>query len=100
MALLRGVSSVIVVLSKGAAGATAYLASGEFVHQNVPKVCVVDTLAASDCLNAGLLAKLIELDLISKNSLTLITSAQLPESMAYAMQAAAISFFIQGAKPP
>ena len=98
--LLRGQSQAIVIVTKGPNGATAYLTTGEAVHQNVPKVCVVDTVGAGDTFNAGLLAKLVHLNLLSKTALANISSTELLASLAYAAQVAAINVSRQGANPP
>jgi fructokinase len=98
--LLRGQRKAIVIVTKGADGATAYLTTGEAVHQNVPKVSVVDTVGAGDTFNAGLLAKLVNLNLMSKSALANISSTELLTALAYAAQVAAVNVSRQGANPP
>ena len=100
VALLRGTNKAIVVVTKGGNGATAYLSTGKTVHQDVPKVCVVDTVGAGDTFNAGLLAKLVDLELLSKTALVHISPAELLQSLAYATQVAGINVSRQGANPP
>ena len=100
VSLLRGQSKAIVIVTKGADGATAYLTTGEAVHQNVPKVCVVDTVGAGDTFNAGLLTKLVNLNLMSKAALANISSTELLTALAYAAQVAAVNVSRQGANPP
>jgi fructokinase len=98
--LLRGTCKAIVVVTKGADGATAYLSTGETVHQDVPKVCVVDTVGAGDTFNAGFLAKLADLGLMSKTELQQISPEKLLQSLAYAAQVAGVNVSRQGANPP
>ena len=98
--LLRGKNKAIVIVTKGSEGATAYLTAGEVVHQDVPKVCVVDTVGAGDTFSAGLLAKLVSLNLMSKTALANISRTELLESLAYATQVAAVNVSRQGANPP
>ena len=98
--LLRGQSKAIVIVTKGADGATAYLSSGETVHQDVPKVIVVDTVGAGDAFNAGLMAKLVSLNLMSKSALAHISPAELLSSLDYAAKVAAVNVSRQGANPP
>ena len=100
VSLLRGQSKAIVIVTKGANGATAYLTTGEAVHQNVPKVCVVDTVGAGDTFNAGLLTKLVNLNLMSKAALANINPTELLTALAYAAQIAAVNVSRQGANPP
>lgn len=97
---LRGQSKAIVVVTKGADGATAYLGTGESVHQAVPKVSVVDTVGAGDTFNAGFMAKLANQKLMSKSALAAVTPAQLSASLAFAAKVAAINVSRQGANPP
>ena len=98
--LLRGTSTAIVVVTKGADGATAYLSSGEKVHQEAPNVCVVDTVGAGDTFNAGFMAKIVEQNLMTKRALAHISSAELLASLTYAVKVAAINVSRQGANPP
>ena len=100
VALLRGTNKAIVMVTKGGNGATAYLSTGKIVHQDVPKVCVVDTVGAGDTFNAGLLAKLVDLELLSKTALAHISPAKLLQSLAYASQVAGVNVSRQGANPP
>jgi fructokinase len=100
VALLRGERRVIVVVTKGEKGATAYLASGETIHQCVPDVVVEDTVGAGDTFNAGFLAKLLGEGLMSKAALTHISSAQLLQALAYGAHVAGINVTRQGANPP
>ena len=98
--LLRGTSTAIVVVTKGADGATAYLSSGEKVHQEAPNVCVVDTVGAGDTFNAGFMAKIVEQNLMTKRALAHISLAELLASLTYAVKVAAINVSRQGANPP
>ena len=100
VAALRGETQAIIVVTKGADGATAHLASGEQVHQGVPKVVVVDTVGAGDTFNAGLLAKLLELGVLSKAELSKITSDQMQQALAFGAQIAGVNVTRQGANPP
>ena len=100
VALLRGTGKAIVVVTKGADGATAYLSTGESVHQDVPQVSVIDTVGAGDTFNAGMLAKLANLGLMSKTALANISPSQLTQCLAYAAQIAGINVSRQGANPP
>jgi fructokinase len=98
--LLRGNNTTMVVVTKGADGATAYLSSGEKVHQEAPNVCVVDTVGAGDTFNAGFMAKIVEQNLMSKRALAHISLTELLASLTYAVKVAAINVARQGANPP
>ena len=98
--LLRGTSTAIVVVTKGADGATAYLSSGEKVHQEAPNVCVVDTVGAGDTFNAGFMAKIVEKNLMTKRALAHISLAELLASLTYAVKVASVNVSRQGANPP
>ena len=97
---LRGLSNAIVVVTKGAQGATAYLANGQSVHQGVPKVTVVDTVGAGDTFNAGFIARLAELGLMSKSSLADISLTALSDALAHGAKVAGVTVSRQGANPP
>ena len=100
VAQLRGLSNAIVVVTKGAEGATAYLANGQSVHQGVPKVTVVDTVGAGDTFNAGFIARLAELGLMSKSSLAQISLTALSDALAHGAKVAGVTVSRQGANPP
>lgn len=96
--LAKGASLVIV--TKGGDGASGFLADGTEVTVPVNKVEVVDTVGAGDTFNAGVLAKLSELDLLSKPALRALSAEQAKEALAHGAKVAAVTVSRAGANPP
>nr|WP_321444169.1 carbohydrate kinase [uncultured Cohaesibacter sp.] len=90
----------ILLVTKGAEGATAYLADGREVSVASEPVTVVDTVGAGDTFNAGILAKLAELDLLSKQAVRSISDDQMRDALSFASKVAAINVSRKGANPP
>jgi fructokinase len=97
---LHQMGAKIVIVTKGSDGASAYVYGEEAVHVSVPKVNVVDTVGAGDTFNAGFLAKLSQMNCLSKTSIKSLSTDQICESLEYAVQVAAITVSRKGANPP
>ncbi|OON41329.1 carbohydrate kinase [Izhakiella australiensis] len=89
----------IVVVTRGAQGADAWTAQGK-LHIPATSVDVVDTVAAGDTVNAGILASLHQQGILSKSALAEITLSQLREAVTLGSRAAAITVSRAGANPP
>jgi len=100
LAHLRAAGPAIVVLTRGAKGATATLADGTEVHVDAPPVTVADTVGAGDTFNAGLLASLSAQGMLSKAGLRALTPAQMHEALTLAARTAAVTVSRAGANPP
>ncbi|RFU11653.1 carbohydrate kinase [Rhodobacteraceae bacterium W635] len=100
LAQLRAAGPAIVVLTRGAMGATATLADGTEVHVDAPPVTVADTVGAGDTFNAGLLASLSAQGVLGKAGLRALTPAQLQEALTLAARTAAVTVSRAGANPP
>jgi len=61
---------------------------------------VIDTIGAGDTFNAGLLARLNQLDLLSRDKLRAIDQQNLSDVLQYASRVAAITVSRAGANPP
>lgn len=96
--LSKGLS--IVLVTKGSKGATAYLSDGRSVSVASQQVAVVDTVGAGDTFNAGVLGKLAELNLLSKDALKSITDEEVRSALAFAAEVAAVTVSRKGANPP
>ncbi|WP_319413707.1 carbohydrate kinase [uncultured Cohaesibacter sp.] len=90
----------IVVITKGADGATAYLCDGREISIRSEQVTVVDTVGAGDTFNAGMLAKLDEMNLLNKSALKSISDEAIAQAMAYAARVAGVTVSRKGANPP
>ena len=90
----------VVIVTQGAAGAIATLADGTSIAVPAVKTNVVDTIGAGDTFNAGFLAKLSELDLLTPEALGTLDPDALRDAMTYGARVAAITVSRAGANPP
>jgi fructokinase len=90
----------VVIVTKGAEGATATLADGTSITVPAVKTKVVDTIGAGDTFNAGFLAKLSELGLLTPEALGSLDPDALRDAMAHGARVAAITVSRAGANPP
>lgn len=90
----------VVILTRGADGASGFFGDGGRIDVPVRKVDVVDTVGAGDTFNAGVLAKLSELNLLTKPGLAEIAAQHLGEALEYGAKVAAITVSRAGANPP
>ena len=90
----------VVIVTQGAEGAIATLADGTSIAVPAAKTNVVDTIGAGDTFNAGFLAKLSELDLLTPEALGTLDLDALRDAMTYGARVAAIPVSRPGATPP
>lgn len=90
----------VVIVTQGAEGAIATLADGTSITVPAVKTHVVDTIGAGDTFNAGFLAKLSELDLLTPEALGTLDPDALRDAMTYGARVAAITVSRAGANPP
>ena len=100
VARLRAGGPSVVVLTRGSEGAVGYFGAGGKVEVAVRKVKVVDTVGAGDTFNAGVLAKLSQLDLLSKSALTAISAEEIRDALENGAMVAAITVSRPGADSP
>lgn len=96
---LKNCGASIILLTKGAEGATA-ITQNSVIDLPSQKAKIVDTVGAGDAFNAGVLASLHEQKLLDKNALKNITNAQLTKAMELGISVAAITVSRTGANPP
>ncbi len=90
----------VVIVTQGAEGAIATLSDGTSIAVPAVKTNVVDTIGAGDTFNAGFLAKLSELDLLTPEALGTLDLDALRDAMTYGARVAAITVSRAGANPP
>ena len=90
----------VVIVTQGAEGAIATLADGTSIAVPAVKTNVVDTIGAGDTFNAGFLAKLSELGLLTPEALGTLDPDALRNAMTYGARVAAITVSRAGANPP
>lgn len=89
----------LLVVTQGSKGAVAYTAKGR-IDITAPAVSVADTVGAGDTFNAGILAGLKDLGLLSKPGIASLSRNDLRTVLEFAAQAAAITVSRPGANPP
>ena len=89
----------VVLITKGAQGATAYTARGS-VSVTAPKIVVADTVGAGDTFNAGFLAALDRAGLLSKAAVAGLSDEALRDALTLGVRAAAVTCSRPGANPP
>ena len=100
VARIRAFGVSIVILTRGADGAQAWLPDGKTVSVESRKIDVVDTVGAGDTFNAGVLASLSDAGLLSKKALHSISASQLETALCFGATVAAINVGRAGANPP
>jgi fructokinase len=96
---MLGASTKLVVVTRGANGASAFWEGGSVTVEAAP-VAVVDTIGAGDTFNAGLLAALGEAGRLTKEGLARLSEQDIREALSFACSAAAITVSRAGANPP
>ena len=97
---LQSMGPALVIITRGARGATAYMKNQSVVSIPVPKVEVIDTVGAGDTFNAGVLAALADQGLLAKDAIMKIRKENLETALSYGTTAAATSVTRKGANPP
>ncbi|WP_171102988.1 carbohydrate kinase [Ruegeria sp. HKCCD7255] len=98
--LLLQAGPAVVIVTRGAEGATGYLADGRQTSVPVEPVNVVDTVGAGDTFNAGVLAALEEAGHLTKPGLRALPPATLRAALALGAKVAAVTVSRAGANPP
>ncbi|NIZ60194.1 carbohydrate kinase [Sedimentitalea sp. CY04] len=98
MLLEKGPS--VIFLTQGSKGATGFLPNGTEVAVAAEKAQIVDTVGAGDTFNAGVLAKLFELDQLRKSELKTLPGQALEQALLNGARAAAIAVSRAGSNPP
>ncbi|MEW9920123.1 carbohydrate kinase [Marimonas sp. MJW-29] len=96
---LRGRGPMVVVVTEGAKGATAYLQDTS-ISVPAPKAKVVDTVGAGDTFNAGFLAGLREQGCLAKKALAEAPADAIRRALTLGARVAAVTVSRAGANPP
>jgi len=91
--------AALVLITDGAAGATAYTRAGK-VHRPAHPVRVVDTIGAGDTFHAAFLVRLFEDKAVARDRLRSLDEARIGAALEFSAAAAAITCSRPGADPP
>jgi fructokinase len=96
--LARG--PALAIVTRGGDGATAYLTGGAVVSVPARATRIVDTVGAGDTFNAGVLAKLAALGLLTRPALRQLDPEAARAALTLGARAAAVTVSRPGADPP
>ena len=97
---LLALGPALVVVTRGAAGATGYLPEGAEVSVPAPRVNVADTVGAGDTFIAGMLSALAEQGLLTPAALAGLRAEALKPALTHGARVAALAVSRPGANPP
>lgn len=97
---LRGEGPSLVIVTRGSAGADAWLRDGTKISVPSRKVDVVDTVGAGDTFNAGILAYLAEAGLLRRNAIAALSPKDVTAAVAFGAAVAAVTVSRVGADAP
>ena len=90
----------VVVVTRGAQGASLFRRAGERIDVRAPSQTVVDTIGAGDTFAAGLMVALVEQGLTSAGQLAELDDRGWQDVLRFAAAAAALNCARAGADPP
>ena len=90
----------LLLVTRGARGATCHIRGGARIDRPAPRVNVVDTVGAGDTFNAGFLAGLARADALGRERLAALDREELETCLTLAVTAAALTASRHGADPP
>ncbi|MDU9006091.1 carbohydrate kinase family protein [Sedimentitalea todarodis] len=97
---IRAKGPKLIILTKGSAGASAWLPSDEEISVAAQRVEMVDTVGAGDTFNAGVLAHLQQAGALDKATLGEISPNLLRDALAFGTRVAGVTVSRAGANPP
>jgi len=97
---LHNLGAKLIIVTKGAEGVAAYVKNKKVINLPAQKVNVIDTVGAGDTFNAGFLAKLSKLKLLSKSNIKNLSSKHISMALEYGIKTASITVSRKGANPP
>jgi fructokinase len=97
---LSGQGPALVIITQGEKGVLARSGSSQTVHVSTFPVAVIDTVGAGDTFCAGVLARLADQAILSREKVLSLTEQELREVISFASAAAALNCTREGANPP
>ena len=97
---LSGLGPALVIITHGEKGVLARSGSSQTLHVSSFPVAVMDTVGAGDTFCAGVLARLSDEGVLSREKVLSLTEQALQEVITFASAAAALNCTREGANPP
>jgi len=97
---LCGLGPALVIITQGEKGVLARSGSSQTVHVPTFPVAVIDTVGAGDTFCAGVLARLADQAILSRERVLSLTEQELRAVISFASAAAALNCTREGANPP
>ena len=97
---LSGQGPALVIITQGEKGVLARSGSSQTVHVSTFPVTVIDTVGAGDTFCAGVLARLADQAILSREKVLSLTEQEVREVISFASAAAALNCTREGANPP
>lgn len=100
VAMLKERGPSIIILTRGSEGASAFFNDDASISVPANRVEIVDTVGAGDTFNAGVLARLSNLGLLTKKGILKIEANEMREALANGAKVASVTVSRSGANPP
>jgi fructokinase len=97
---LCGLGPALVIITQGEKGVLARSGPSQILHVPTFPVTVIDTVGAGDAFCAGVLARLADQTIISRERVLALTEQELRAVISFASAAAALNCTREGADPP
>jgi fructokinase len=97
---LCGLGPALVIITQGEQGVLARSGSSEILHIPTLPVTVIDTVGAGDAFCAGVLARLADQAILSRERVLALTEQELRAVISFAAAVAALNCTRAGANPP
>jgi fructokinase len=97
---LCGMGPALVIITQGDKGLLARSGSSQTLHISTFPVTVIDTVGAGDTFCAGVLARLADQAILSREKVLALTEQQLRAMIRFAAATAALNCTREGANPP
>ena len=97
---LCGLGPALVIITQGEKGVLARSGSSQALHISTYPITVIDTVGAGDTFCAGVLARLADEAILSRERVLALTEQELQAVISFASAAAALNCTREGANPP
>jgi fructokinase len=97
---LSGLGPALVIITQGEKGVLARSGTSQALHISTFPVTVIDTVGAGDTFCAGVLARLADESILSREKVLMLAEQELRTMISFASAAATLNCTREGANPP